>query len=1158
MAKTYITLDTRIDTWKDEFNNLVNKVGDLGQLTTSASGDSDLVQAINEHSAELGTITAGAMGTTASTVATAFAETSAELGTITAGAMGTTASTVSTAIAELDAEADSDRSNFAANVKKLMLDDGVSKEITSVANNSTNETTFLTFVDGATGTQGIETDTGLTYNPSSGNLVIGGELTAATLDISGNVDIDGTLEVGAISGTSADFDAGVTIDNITIDGTEIDLSSGDLTVDVAGDIDLDAGGNNVTFNSAGTEHGRIVMDEVHFKIKSTASDADVFIQGNDGGSGITALRLDMSNAGAATFNSIITSGAGLVIADGATIGSASDLDALTIASGGRVTASVGVTIPDGGLTLASTAVSSTAAELNKLDGATVVVGEINALDLGSTAIGTAIASKAVILDANKDYTGVRNLTITGELDAASLDISGNVDIDGTLEADAITLDGVTLAETISDTVGAMVGSNTETGITVTYEDADNTLDFVMGTTQTTITSLKNAALVVGRDADNDIDFATDNNIIFRAAGADQIKIIDGAIVPVTDNDIDLGTSSLEFKDAYFDGTVTADAFAGPITGNITGNATGTAGVGTLVTVQAEDTQNSNRFVTFVDAQTGNRANKTDANLTYNPNTNMLTTNVTGNVTGNLTGNLIGSGTDQPNITSLGTLSTLSVDNININGNTIISTDTNGDINITPQGDGDILLDGAVNIRAGVITGVTAITATNLTGTASIATKLATTRAFSITGDVTASAINFDGTGTVALNTSIAANAVVTASINADAVTSAKIADNAINSEHYVDGSIDRAHLAADIVDGTKIADDVINSEHYAAGSIDFEHIQNITGNSVLVRNASSSGVVSSIAVADTEILIGDGTGFVNEPITGDITMANTGVVTMTAAQTNITSLLATDIKIGEDNQTKIDFETADEIHFYAANAHQIKLVDGALVPVTDNDIDLGTSSLEFKNAFFDGTVTSDAFAGPLTGNVTGNASGTAATVTGAAQSSITSLGTLTTLTVDDITINASTISDAGTMTMDIGGDLNIDVGGGDIRIKDDGTSKANIGVGTGILAIQNMTSDADISFIVSDNGSNVNALILDGENAGNATFNGTVTAPTFIGAVTGNASSATTAATVSDNAITQAKMADDAIGQNELKTLRTFTLKDSGGSTLFTLFGAGA
>ena len=45
-----------------------------------------------------------------------------------------------------------------------------------------------------------------------------------------------------------------------------------------------------------------------------------------------------------------------------------------------------------------------------------------------------------------------------------------------------TIGGVTLAETISqDTVGAMVTSNTETGITVTYDDSDNTLDFVIGT-----------------------------------------------------------------------------------------------------------------------------------------------------------------------------------------------------------------------------------------------------------------------------------------------------------------------------------------------------------------------------------------------------------------------------------------------------------------------------------------------------------------------------------------------------------------------------------------------------------------------------------------------------------------------------------------------------
>ena len=69
---------------------------------------------------------------------------------------------------------------------------------------------------------------------------------------------------------------------------------------------------------------------------------------------------------------------------------------------------------------------------------------------------------------------------SGEIEASSLDISGDVDVDGTLEADAITVNGATLAETISDTVGAMVGSNTETGIAVSYDDSDNTLDFVIG------------------------------------------------------------------------------------------------------------------------------------------------------------------------------------------------------------------------------------------------------------------------------------------------------------------------------------------------------------------------------------------------------------------------------------------------------------------------------------------------------------------------------------------------------------------------------------------------------------------------------------------------------------------------------------------------------
>ena len=78
-------------------------------------------------------------------------------------------------------------------------------------------------------------------------------------------------------------------------------------------------------------------------------------------------------------------------------------------------------------------------------------------------------------------------------DFSSLDISGNADIDGTMEADAYTVNGTALNEYISDTVGAMVSSNTESGISVTYEDGDNTLDFAIGTLNQDTTGLAGTA-----------------------------------------------------------------------------------------------------------------------------------------------------------------------------------------------------------------------------------------------------------------------------------------------------------------------------------------------------------------------------------------------------------------------------------------------------------------------------------------------------------------------------------------------------------------------------------------------------------------------------------------------------------------------------------------
>jgi hypothetical protein len=341
--------------------------------------------------------------------------------------------------------------------------------------------------------------TAITATGAEVNLIDGGATVGTTAVASGDGVITndgGTMRVTNIDTFDTYLSATTkTLTNKTLTTpviATISSSSNDMTLDAGADIILDADGADVLIKDGGTHIGNINLTSSNLTFKSIVSDKDMIFQGNDGGAGITALTLDMSAAGAATFNNaitsgaVITSGAGLVIADSGTIGSASDTDAIAIASNGQVT-------------------------------------------LTQTLIGTA------------------------------LDISGDADIDGTLEADAITVNGVTLAETISDTVGAMVGSNTETGITVTYQDGDNTLDFALGAAQTTITSLLATDIKIGEDDQTKIDFETADTIHFYAGNQNQLKLVDGGLVPITDNDVDLGTASLEFKNVYVDGTVFADA-----------------------------------------------------------------------------------------------------------------------------------------------------------------------------------------------------------------------------------------------------------------------------------------------------------------------------------------------------------------------------------------------------------------------------------------------------------------------------------------------------------------------------------------------------------------------------------------------------------------------
>jgi cytoskeletal protein CcmA (bactofilin family) len=668
--------------------------------------------------------------------------------------------------------------------------------------------------------------------------------TTGNVSVGGNLDVTGTIDFSDSAITNV---GSIQLDSIAGDAdsdTSITFSGSDVITVAAG------GANQVTFTN-----GAIVPStDNDIDLGSSSSEfKDLFI---DGTANIDSLVADTADINGGTV-------------DGAIIG------------GSSAAAITGTTITGTSFVIGSADINE--AELETIDGVTA---------------GTVAASKAVVVDSNKDIASFRNVTLTGELDAGSLDISGDADIDGTLEADAITVNGATLNEVITDAVGGMVSSNTETGISVTFEDGDNTLDFVLGSSQTTISSLLNTSLVIGRDADNDIDFATDNNIIFRAAGADQIKLQDGALVPVTNNDIDLGTSSLEFKDAFFDGTVTADAFAGPLTGDVTGNVSGTAATVT--------------------------------------------------------------GAAQSNITSLGTLTTLTVDNVIINGTTIGHTD---DTDLMTLADGVLTVAGEVD-----------------------AVSLDVSGDVDIDGTLEADAITVNGV-TLAETISDTVGAMVSSNTETNITVTYDDADNTLD---FVVGTLNQDTTGnAATATALETARNIHGVSFDGTANIDLtEVIQDTVGamfssnteTNITATYQDADGTIDLVAASSTSFVVEDDDGtevtidngkelkIIGSGITTNFTDTSDGsdadpfdlTLTIDAAQTGITSLLATDIKIGEDDETKIDFETADEIHFYAANAEQVFVSDGVFGPQTDSDVDLGTTGVRFKDAYVDSiTVTGE-------------------------------------------------------------------------------------------------------------------------------------------------------------------------------------------------------
>ena len=330
------------------------------------------------------------------------------------------------------------------------------------------------------------------------NITLTGELDAGSLDVSGDADIDGTLEADAITvnGTALNtVIAGVTVSNATLSATA-----------------------TVTDSTANTNFPVVFHDESNGLLDDTGA-----LRYNPSTGELLVPKLTVAGT-TTTVDTVTMNAQNAIVFEGATADA--NETTLTIID---PTADHTINLPNASGTIpvlaaaSTTAITSTPAELNILDGATVVVGEINALDLGSTAVGNAIASKAVILDSNKDYTGIRNFTITGELDAGSLDISGDADIDGTLETDALSINGTAVTSTAAEL-------NILDGVTATTAELNlNDTGAAVGTVV--------ASKVVTADANKDV--ASFRNITLTG---------------------ELDAGSLDVSgDADIDGTLEADA-----------------------------------------------------------------------------------------------------------------------------------------------------------------------------------------------------------------------------------------------------------------------------------------------------------------------------------------------------------------------------------------------------------------------------------------------------------------------------------------------------------------------------------------------------------------------------------------------------------------------
>ena len=457
-------------------------------------------------------------------------------------------------------------------------------------------------------------------------------------------------------------------------------------------------------------------------------------------------------------------------------------------------------------------------------------------------------------------------------------------------------------------------------------------------------------------------FSAGDTLAFTAGGTSQFTMADGVIAPVTDSDVDLGTSSLYFKNAYIDSVTT--------TGNITigGNldVDGTlefnslSGTGTIAVTDILDQDDmSGDSATALATQQSIKA-YVDA--------------------------------QQDTVDTFGEV--LALSNTTAGTDIAVSTDDKVQfrdsaiyINSSADGQLDIVADTEIQIAA---TTIDINGAVALNGAVTGATNV------TLSGELDAATGDFSG------NVDIDGNLDVDGTTNLDAVD----IDGATQIDATVSVGVDDTGYDVKFFGATS-GKSLLWDE--SADSLIVTGTTTMTGNSTVSGTLGVTGVLTGTSLDISGNVDIDGT-LEADAITVNGTALNTVIAGVTVTNAS-TAAVATTVTI-------TDNESTDE--------------SNALIFTAGGDVDGGNLGLESDGTLTynpsTGVVTATGFAGTLTGNVTGNVSGTAATVTGAAQSNITSLGTLTSLDISgDATVGDDLSLDSDAAVLNFGANSEIKV-----------------------------------------------------------------------------------------------------------------------------------